>query len=478
MNSLYWHDYETWGDVPSQDRPSQFAGVRTDEELNVIGSPLMLYCKPSWDVLPKPEACLVTGITPQKALEEGVSEREFIRAVHGELSLPGTCGVGYNSIRFDDEVTRYTLYRNFYDPYEREWRNGNSRWDIIDMLRMTYALRPAGIIWPTRDDGLPSFKLEHLCEANGLSHESAHDALSDVYATIDLARLVKNQHPELYQYQYQNRLKKNIAPLLDTRHRKPLLHVSSRFSAEHGCMAVVAPVAKHPVNSNAVIVVDLSADPSVLADLSAEAIEEKLYTRTADLAEGESRIPLKLVHLNKSPALATIKLLSSEVAERLSIDRQRCEKNWQTLLNLDIEDKLTEVFAGSSFDSSQGPAEEQLYGGFIGQADKYSSEQLRNSEPESLNAAQFVFEDRRLSEMFERYKARNFPELLNPNEAENWVNWCRDRLADDTLGGFTLNEFSDRLNRLYSGDLCASKKHILDQLKLYADHLSKDILRM
>src|SRR5690554_3991737 len=181
--TFYWHDYETFGVDPARDRPVQFAGLRTDAQLNPIGEPLVIYARPADDYLPHPKACLVTGITPQEALAKGLPEREFIRLIHEELAQPGTCGVGYNSLRFDDEVTRYTLYRNFYDPYAREWQNGNSRWDIIDMLRAAYALRPEGIVWPQREDGLVSFKLEELTAANGISHEAAHGALSDVHAT-------------------------------------------------------------------------------------------------------------------------------------------------------------------------------------------------------------------------------------------------------------------------------------------------------
>jgi exodeoxyribonuclease-1 len=162
--SFYWHDYETFGADPSRDRPVQFAGLRTDAELNVVGESLVIYSRPADDYLPHPQACLVTGISPQLALQQGVPEAEFIRQIHEELALPGTCGVGYNSLRFDDEVTRYTLYRNFYDPYAREWQNGNSRWDIIDMVRATCALRPEGIEWPLREDGLPSFRLEDLTQ--------------------------------------------------------------------------------------------------------------------------------------------------------------------------------------------------------------------------------------------------------------------------------------------------------------------------
>src|SRR5690606_28396234 len=250
MNTLFWHDYETWGEDPSRDKPSQFAGVRTDENLNIIGNPVSFYCQPASDCLPKPDACLITGITPQSALEKGLPDYLFIKRIHDELSQAGTCGVGYNSIRFDDEVTRYGLFRNFYDPYEREWRNGNSRWDIIDMVRLTYALRPEGIEWPRKDDGSPSFRLEELTAANGLVHESAHDALSDVYATIALARLIKQQQEKLYDYAYRMRQKRQVANLIDLNSFRPLLHVSSRYPAAKGCAALVVPLAMHPINSN------------------------------------------------------------------------------------------------------------------------------------------------------------------------------------------------------------------------------------
>ena len=179
-NSFYWHDYETWGTDPRRDRPCQFAGQRTDLDLNPIGPPLVIYARPAADILPHPEACLITGLSPQMAAERGLPEAEFAADIARELSRPGTCGVGYNSLRFDDEVTRHLFYRNLRDPYGREWQNGNSRWDLIDTLRLAHALRPTGINWPTGEDGVASFRLEGLTQANGIEHSGAHDALADV----------------------------------------------------------------------------------------------------------------------------------------------------------------------------------------------------------------------------------------------------------------------------------------------------------
>jgi exodeoxyribonuclease-1 len=226
--TFFWHDYETSGADPRRDRPLQFAGIRTTLDLEPVGEPLMLYCKPASDSLPHPQAAMITGITPQQAEREGAIEAEFAAVVHEQLAAPGTCGVGYNSLRFDDEFTRHLLYRNFYDPYEREWRNDNSRWDLIDLARLCYALRPDGIEWPLREDGTPSFRLEHLAAANRLDQQRAHDALSDVHATIGLARLIRTRQPRLWAWYFALRRKQQAFAQLDIAHLTRVLHGSSR----------------------------------------------------------------------------------------------------------------------------------------------------------------------------------------------------------------------------------------------------------
>ena len=268
--------------IPGVDRPAQFAGLRTDEALNEVGDPLVIYCKPARDVLPHPEACLLTGITPQLAGAKGELEPEFIARIHAELAQPGTCGVGYNTLRFDDEVTRNTLYRNFYEPYAREWQQGNSRWDLIDLVRMTHALRPEGMEWPQHDDGRPSFRLEDLTVANGIGHESAHDALSDVRATIGLARLIRDRQPRLYDWLFQLRNKRKAAAQLDLVEHKPVLHTSRMYLSETGCTTLVMPLVSEPGNNNGVLVYDLRRDPRPFIDLGVEDLCDRLFTRAED----------------------------------------------------------------------------------------------------------------------------------------------------------------------------------------------------
>ena len=417
---------------------------------------------------PHPEACLVTGILPQEAAEKGLSEREFIAKIHAELGQPGTCGVGYNSLRFDDEVTRYTLYRNFYDPYEREWKNGNARWDIIDMVRLVYALRPEGIEWPMVD-GKPSFKLELLTAANGISHQSAHDAYSDVEATIALAKLIKTKKPALYDYVVANRSKQAVGAMIDIRGCKPLLHISSKFSAERGCAGLIVPLAMHPQNKNAVIVYDLAVDPSPLASLSAEAIHARVFTRQDDLPEGEVRIPLKLVHLNKCPILATTKLLDDAAAQRLGIDKGQCETHWHALRNMDLETKLQSVMSMDSFTPLADP-ETRLYDGFIGDADKRLMQELRQLQATDFHSRNMVFDDDRLNAMVLRYLARNLPDALNDAQRSQWKEFVSERLHTGDSHILNYVQLCERIEQLsdehkdHNDKLC-----VLKGLREYAD---------
>lgn len=476
QNTLYWHDYETWGEVPAQDRPSQFAGVRTDENLNIVGEPLMIYCRPSPDSLPKPDACLITGLTPQVALEKGLPEHQFAAQIHAELCRTGTCGVGYNSIRFDDEVTRYMLYRNFYDPYEREWRNGNSRWDIIDVVRMTRALRPEGIEWPNYEDGRPCFKLEMLTAANNLNHEAAHDALSDVYATIAMAKLIKTQQPKLFDYAYRLRDKRFVNSLIDIAGHKPLLHISSRFPGENGNAALMLPLAIHPTNKNSVIAYNLAFSPKDLLSLSADELRERLFTRSEDLPDGTERIALKEIHLNKSPMILPPAMLDESTAARLQIDRARHEQHWQELRNLAVnersalQEKLYELYGDIGYIEKTDP-EQMLYSGFFDEADKRLMAQVRRSSPAELATKTFQFGDARLSELLFRYRARNFPETLSSLEYQKWRSFCHLRRTDAAAGaGIIVAELHARIAQLLQVETMSDHhKNILKDLLQYAD---------
>ncbi|MGY4818948.1 exodeoxyribonuclease I [Pseudomonas chlororaphis subsp. piscium] len=471
MTSIFWYDYETTGINPRCDRPLQVAGIRTDFELNEIGEPVNLYCQPSDDILPHPAACMITGITPGRLAEQGLSEADFMTRVHAQLAAPGTCGAGYNTLRFDDEMTRYSLYRNFFDPYAREWQGGNSRWDLIDVVRTAYALRPEGIVWPRDEEGRVTLKLERLTAANGIDHGHAHEALSDVRATIALAKLIRDKQPKLYEWLFQLRSKQKVMDQI--RLLQPLVHISGRFSAARSYVGVVLPLAWHPRNRNALIVCDLHLDPQGLLDLDAETLRQRLYTRREDLAEGELPVPLKLIHINRCPVVAPLNVMRGEDQQRLQLDM--AEYKARALRLSDAQevwrDKLAAIYASEDFAPSLDP-EQQLYDGFIGDRDRRLCEQVRNAEPVHLGQEQWPFDDERLPELLFRYRARNFPDTLNGEEQERWKTFCQQRLCDPQWGApNTLESFNQAAAELLAS-ATSVQRQVLDEWQDYSRSLA------
>lgn len=447
-HTFLWHDYETFGLNPRRDRPAQFAAIRTDADLNEIGEAIMLYCQPAPDFLPNPQSCLITHITPQHCLENGVPEYQFATEIERVLSETGTIGVGYNTIRFDDEVTRFLFWRNLIDPYAREWQNSCGRWDILDVVRTAYALRPEGIEWPTHPDGRPSFRLEDLTTANGIVHEAAHDALSDVRATIALARLIKERHPKLFDFCLGMHKKDRVSTEIGLSQPRPFLHITGMFPPERGCIGLVWPLTQHPNNKNEIIVWDLASDPSELSALDAETIRTRMFSKTDDLPEGVTRLPIKSIHLNKSPiVINNLKTLSPAMMEKWQIDLD------VALHHAYIAQKLPDMGAVWQ-DVFHRPQEatpdvdEDLYGGFIGNSDRRLLQDLRTRPPEELPETHPTFDDPRLQEILFRYRARNFPHTLTAEENEQWQAHRAARLFDGAGGARTVDMLFAEIDQL------------------------------
>lgn len=478
--SFYWFDYETFGTHPAWDRPCQFAGVRTDADLNVIGEPLVIYCRQSPDYLPNPEACRITGISPQLANDKGLCEAEFIRLIHQQMTFPGTCSVGYNNIRFDDEFTRHTLFRNLFDAYEQEWKNDCSRWDLLDIVRLTRALRPDGIQWPTNENGSSTNRLEHLSVANGIEHSQAHDAMSDVWATLGMAKLIKQTQPRLFDYAFNQRGKYAVADMLNTQQRAPCLQISGMIPADRQHISPVIPLCRHPKNSNSIIVLDLFEDSSYLANLDSDEIARRLFTPTSERTKNDPPRPgLRTIQINKCPVLVPLSTLGKADAPRLGIDpaaaisRATAAKQW-------LDDSVLERIAVAM--NREWPNDDlrdvdgTLYtGNFLSQADKQRLELVRSEEPteNTLDASGGHFDDKRLDEILTRYVSRNYPDALNADATAAWLEHCRERLSDTTAPWLSFPEYEALLDD--SGTWNDNQAPLRTLLRQYGDSLKTKV---
>jgi exodeoxyribonuclease-1 len=483
-NSILWYDLETFGLESRYDRIAQFAALRTDEGLESLDDKLLLYCKPTPDYLPSPLSCLVHGITPQFALREGLSDYDFAKALRLAMSEAGTTSSGYNTLQFDDEFVRNLLYRNLFDPYEREWRSGNSRWDLIDLMRAARDLRPEGIVWPEDEEGRPIFTLGALARANGISHESAHDAMSDVQATVDLARLVRARQPKLYEWYWSHRTRDSLRPLIDLVDRTPLVHSSAGYTSSRGCTTLVAPVALDPENRNQLVAIDLRFDPRAIIGLDVEELRRRVFTKKAELEV--ERVPLTRIRLNRCPFLAPMSTLSDAAAARLGIDKAECLEHLEIIkAESELLQKMVAVFEMREPASESDDPELRLYaGGFFSDADREAFDRAHSRiGAEGAAAAKAAlyrmkFEDDRPAQLLRRLYARNFPETLGEKEKAKWKAFCASRLQlppiPEATDLATYGKIIDQ--RLAATDTPAREKGLLLELLAYKTELEKDVL--
>ncbi|WP_395496479.1 exodeoxyribonuclease I [Arsenophonus endosymbiont of Lipoptena cervi] len=448
--SFIFHDYETFGKHPDIDQPAQFASIRTDLNFNVIEEPQKFFCSPTNDYLPQPESVMITGITPQYAINNGIHEAKFAKRIHDIFSVPNSCILGYNNIQFDDEITRNIFYRNFYDPYDYSWKKGNSRWDLLDVLRACYALRPDGINWPCNNEtGLPSFKLEHLTIKNNIKHKIKHDAMSDVLATIEIAKLIKQAQPKIFNYFFQLRKKNNINQLIDIISMKPLVHISGIFGTKRFNTSLIAPLARHPKNRNAIIVCDLAININPLLLLDSNTLRNILFDPKYKCINNIT-IPIKLIHTNKCPILAPPNILSSSDAGRLKLDIDTCLSNLTILKkHQEVREKVVQIFMKSKYsltstDVESTDVDTMLYHGFFNDRDRKKIAIIRKTLPKNLPSLNLKFEDPRITKLLFRYRARNYFDTLTKQEKSAWL--CHRRTK---LNNKKITEYIEAINKLF-----------------------------
>ena len=471
--SFYWYDLETSGTSPLADRIMQSAGLRTDLDLVPIDEPFSTYIKLPPDIVPTPESCLITGITPQRTLAAGRGEWEALTQINDIFSVGQTCIAGFNNLRFDDEFIRHAFYRNLLDPYAREWRDGNSRWDIIDLVRATGALRPEGIEWPVLEDK-PSFRLEAMSQANDLAHTSAHDALSDVYATIAVACLIRTKQPKIFAHFLKLRSKHEVRRLLVPFGRRLCVHASRMFANARHCTAPVISIAQHPSIDNSIIVVDLGRDVSSLIEGSIEEIREALFGEDV-----EERPPLKQVRINKCPFVAPINVVRPADAKRLGIDLDLVNERKAALLSTpDLDKKIASVFRSPEGGRPETrDAEERLYDGFASDADRARCDELQRALRSNAPWPDLEFRDPRMATLNERLKARLRPSSLAPDALTAWNQFVAARLHTEHSRRLTVNQYRSEVAEHLADSPNARDESILRALDEYGVELERRAAR-
>jgi exodeoxyribonuclease-1 len=410
----------------------------------------MFYCKPTHDCLPAPEACAVTGISPQLCEQKGMIEHAFIQKINTEFSTPNTCIVGYNSIRFDDEFTRHALYRNFIDPYAWHWKNGNTRWDILDVVRLCYALKKdASLEWVYDENGKPIFKLDQLSLANGIEHANAHDALADVRATIAIAKIIKESQPQLFDYAFSLREKKTVERKIQL--FEPMLHTSGMYPAEKSCTRLAVALAYHPEYNDRAIVFNLDQDPGLLLELEVEELKALMFTKQSELPKGVERLQIKDLVFNKSPMFVpNVYKLEPKIIEQLQIDMETCldrlsfiKDNQKTISKI-----VQDLYRNDQERIKTSDVDQTLYDGFMDNGDKRIGDQIQTLSVDALKDFHPKFKDDKLSILLMHFKARNYPETLSEDEAEDWFETVQGRVQAGENGYLAIDDYFQRINAM------------------------------
>jgi exodeoxyribonuclease-1 len=474
-DTLYFYDLETTGFSPRDDRIMQFAGQRTDLDLNPVGEPHNIIIKLSEDILPSPQAILLTGITPQQTIADGVTESEFLNIFHSEIATAGTTFVGFNNIRFDDEFTRFINYRNFHDPYEWHWSNGRSRWDMLDVVRMTRALRPDGIKWPFASNGRPSNRLEELSTINKLTHDKAHDALSDVYATIELAKLIKSNQPDLFDHLYEYRAKKGITKLVGSGDK--FVYSSGRYSSEYLQTTVAIKIADHP-NRGGALVYDLRTDPKVIKDMSTADMLASWTHRCREYPCPHPKFPVKTLQYNRCPAVAPYSVLDNDSIKNTKLQESNIEANLTELnkFKSDLVPKILEALEQKDAQqaelfSNDKLAEAALYDNFISDDDKMTSRRLLTSKPGDLLGFLNKFEDSRLKSLLPIYITKNHPKVQTDELRQRWEKYKAHKLMEGGQESRAAKYFKQLGEVAESSKLSDDKRFLLEELQLWGQSI-------
>lgn len=428
MNFL-WYDYETYGLDPTQDRIAQFASIRTDENLNQIGEECSIFSDIPDDYLPSPYACIVHGFTPDQTADYSLKESIFANKIFDILNQQETCVVGFNNNSFDDEFTRFLFYRNLLDPYSWHYRNGNSRWDIVNLARTTSAIYPSAINVKSENDGF-SFKLQDLARVNNIESSNAHNALSDVHTTISLARLIKNNAPDIFNASFRIRSKKAVKIFIKSNRLKPLIYTSQFIKSKFKSTTVVVPICRHPLYPDYYISIDLKHDLSKFVNHSFDQIKDFVFTNKDPHANPFEFPRFHVIKLARCPSLYEFSLFSHDLPSRLGfgngfLDSQVSEVRC-------MEDRLIEVINNVFTTASKGvqdDAEAQLYEGFISDTDRHLCSIFINSLANRQVPNPQSFEDIRLQVLSWRYLNRNFSELrTNQKSLDKWREYVNQKL--------------------------------------------------
>ena len=476
-DQYFFYDTETTG-LDHTSQILQFGGILTDGDFNEIKR-IERFCLPRPDVIPAVGAYLTHQIPLSEVIEKGVPEPEFARDMYSDMTEMGrTCSAGYNTHKFDDNRLRETFFRTNVDPYKREYVAENSRFDVFKMMKAVYALRPELINWPEpNEDGYTPMKLEMIAPLNDVVQTRAHDAMSDVEATIGVAKLVKDQDPKFFDYCLKLRNKSFAGDVI---YNRPFMLVGEHVPQTRNYTCIGVPLCQHPVNKSSTICLDMGR-------VDEETMDRILSTPAENLIEEifnpdfEKRLPIFEVKVNQLPFVFTPAILKNnqELADRAGIDFNETMNQIQTLQNDERFNQLRlhafEGYKHQNFETND--VYSKIYDGFTKDWDRKKLLNLSTEDYGSwCSIADTVNSDNRIKPLTVRAVGNIDVDLLPEKEAVEFKQWMGKRYNDLTGEyGETLPKFwVDAKEALESEETSEHQKSIVKELVEHTDFYAKE----
>ena len=453
-----FYDYETTGIDKRFDQIVQFAAIKTDSDFNELERHNIL-CQMRNDIIPSPYAFGTTMIDIENLQENGLSEFEFSKKVNKILSGEGNqCITGYNSKEFDDKFSQFLFYRNLADPYFWAWGKGNKKLDVFDIMKMGYAFGRLGDMKFSEGSGEDSLRLEVLSKLNGLTHLKAHDALSDVVATIELLKLIKINNPNLIKYSEKLQDKSFARKLLSE--SPTFYNISSFYGYEKNFIGVHHIIGQHPTISNSIISWDLEINPENILNKSASEIKEQMFAKKEDRLFD---VGFSEIKLNQSPQVLKYSEKNDANKERAEL----CQKNLVLVLRhkLLLNQISDEIFV---FEVPFLDSDADLFAGNFFAEKKKDELNLSLSANNPTLFKNNDFKSERFSEQLFRLKGRNFFEDLSEIEKVKYLEFVKTRVNyDETDKWRTIKMFNQEYKEIMDEDSSSEKKIILEKLNSY-----------
>lgn len=437
--SFVFFDTETTGLKHGFDQIVHFAAIRTDANLKEIDRFEARSCLLP-HVLPHPAALRTNGLPIGRLLDANLpSHYDMVRAIRQRLlSWSPSIFLGYNSIRFDEEMLRHALFQTLHPAYLTSNHN-NSRADVWGLVMAAAAVSPACLNVPIDPEGRPIFRLEQLALANDVAHEQAHNALSDVVATLELCRLVHQRSPELWQRFVRFSKKATVGDFVEAEDGFML----TEFFANQAYHAPVVCIGRDPDQANGRFCLSLNGDVDRFAAMTDDELRAELAQKPC---------PVRRLRINAAPTLTALYDAPEVMLDGVDIDAIEAQAR-----RVKDDPALCSRLV-SAYIAAREPripsrhVEARLYDGFPGPQDEARMVEFHDAEWEDRLSIIQSFDDERLRFFGLRllyFEARSvLPEALRL-KLEHALS---GRLVDADAGGLTLEQALREIDETPSGD--------------------------